>query len=182
MTTLTDFEHKLDTLIKTYPDGVPRDEMNKFFEYTIENKDVLLYGVSDELLYAVCDKAYEDNRYHTYGETINGLIDEFREANPSPATIASKQFEMNSLVRENATSWAEKAAAQDQRNYLVSNTRIMDMMKDMMEHSVKMAGESEKNQGIVGKIFALKFARSSRPKKFASFCNLSLIKTCSLFK
>ena len=28
MTTLTDFEHKLDTLIKTYPDGVPRDEMN----------------------------------------------------------------------------------------------------------------------------------------------------------
>ena len=50
MTTLTDFEHKLDTLIKTYPDGVPRDEMNKFFEYTIENKDVLLYGVSDELL------------------------------------------------------------------------------------------------------------------------------------
>ena len=65
MTTLTDFEHKLDTLIKTYPDGVPRDEMNEFFEYTIENKDVLLYGVSDELLYTVCDKAYEDNRFHT---------------------------------------------------------------------------------------------------------------------
>ena len=148
MTTLTDFEHKLDTLIKTYPDGVPRDEMNKFFEYTIENKDVLLYGVSDELLYAVCERAHDDKRFHTYGETINGLIDEFREANPSPAAIASKQFEMN------ATSWAEKAAAQDQRNYLVSNTRIMDMM----EHSDKMAGESEKNQPIVGKIFALKFA------------------------
>ena len=28
MTTLTDFEHKLDTLINTYPDGVPRDVMN----------------------------------------------------------------------------------------------------------------------------------------------------------
>jgi hypothetical protein len=148
MTTLSDFEHKLDTLIKTYPDGVPRDEMNEFFEYTIENKDVLLYGVSDELLYAVCERAHDDKRFHTYGETINGLIDEFREANPSPAAIASKQFEMN------ATSWAEKAAARDQRNYLVSNTRIMDMM----EHSDKMAGESEKNQPIVGKIFALKFA------------------------
>jgi hypothetical protein len=148
MTTLSDFERKLDTLIKTYPDGVPRDEMNEFFEYTIENKDVLLYGVSDELLYAVCERAHDDKRFHTYGETINGLIDEFREANPSPAAIASKQFEMN------ATSWAEKAAARDQRNYLVSNTRIMDMM----EHSDKMAGESEKNQPIVGKIFALKFA------------------------
>ena len=148
MTTLTDFEHKLDTLIKTYPDGVPRDEMNEFFEYTIENKDVLLYGVSDELLYAVCDRAYDDKRFHTYGETINGLISEFREANPSPAATASKQFEMN------AVSWAEKAAAHDQRKYLVSNTRIMDMM----EHSDKMAGESEKNQPIVGKIFALKFA------------------------
>jgi len=158
MTTLTDFEYKLDTLIKTYPDGVPRDEMNEFFEYTIENKDVLLYGVSDELLYAVCDKAYHDKRFHIYGETINGLIEEFREVNPSPAATASKQFEMNNLVRENAVSWAEKAAAQEHRNYLVSNTRIMDMMKDMMEHSDKMAGESEKNQPIVGKIFALKFA------------------------
>ena len=148
MTTLTDFEHKLDTLIKTYPDGVPRDEMNEFFEYTIENKDVLLYGVSDELLYAVCDKAYDDKRFHTYGETISGLCEEFREANPSPAATANKQFEMN------AASWAEKAAAQDQRMYLVSNTRIMEMM----EHSDKMAGESEKNQPIVGKIFALKFA------------------------
>ena len=39
---------------------------------------------------------------------------------------------------------AEKVAAQDQRNYLVSNTRIMDMMKDMMEHSNKMASETEK--------------------------------------
>ena len=152
MTTLTDYEHKLDTLIKTYPDGVPRDEMNEFFEYTIENKDVLLYGVSDELLYAVCDKAYDDKRFHTYGETINGLIEEFREANPSPADTASKQFEMN------AVSWAEKAVAHDQRKYLVSNTRIMDMMKDMMEYSDKMASESEKNQPIVGKIFALKFA------------------------
>jgi len=28
MTSLSDFEHKLDTLIKTYPDGVPRDERN----------------------------------------------------------------------------------------------------------------------------------------------------------
>ena len=28
MTTLTDLEHKLDTLIKTYPDGMPRDVMN----------------------------------------------------------------------------------------------------------------------------------------------------------
>ena len=158
MTTLTDFEHKLDTLIKTYPDGVPRDEMNEFFEYTIENRGVLLYGVSDELLYAVCDKAYEDNRFRTYGETINGLIEEFREVNPSPAATASKQFEMNNLVRENAVSWAEKAAAQDQRNYLVSNTRIMEMMKDMMEHSDKMAVETEKNQRIVDKIFALKFA------------------------
>ena len=164
MTTLTDFEHKLDTLIKTYPDGVPRDEMNEFFEYTIENKDVLLYGVSDELLYAVCDKAYEDNRFHTYGETINGLIEEFREANPSPAAIASKQFEMN------ATSWAEKAAAQDQRNYLVSNTRIMEMM----EHSVKMAIESEKNQGIVGKIFALKFAPEpvEKPSIYERVCRM----------
>ena len=152
MTTLTDYEHKLDTLIKTYPDGVPRDEMNKFFEYTIENKGVLLYGVSDELLYAVCDKAYHDKRFHTYGETINGLIEEFREANPSPAATASKQFEMN------AVSWAEKTAAQDQRNYLVSNTRMMDMLKEMMKHSDKMAGETEKNQPIVGKIFALKFA------------------------
>ena len=158
MTTLTDYEHKLDTLIKTYPGGVPRDEMNKFFEYTIENKGVLLYGVSDELLYAVCDKAYDDKRFHTYGETINGLIEEFREANPSPAATANKQFEMNNSVRENAVSWAEKAAAHDQRNYLVSNTRIMDMLKEMMEHSDKMAGETEKNQPIVGKIFALKFA------------------------
>ena len=157
MTTLTDFEHKLDTLIKTYPDGVPRDEMNEFFEYTIENKDVLLYGVSDELLYAVCDRAYDDKRFHTYGETINGLIDEFREANPSPAATANKQFEMNNSVRENAVSWAEKVAAHDQRKYLVSNTRIMDMMKDMMEHSNKMASETEKNQAIVGKIFAIKF-------------------------
>ena len=165
MTTLADFEHKLDTLIKTYPDGVPRDEMNEFFEYTIENKDVLLYGVSDELLYTVCDKAYDDKRFHTYGETINGLIDEFREANPSPAAIASKQFEMN------ATSWAEKAAAQDQRNYLVSNTRIMDMMKEMMEYSDKMAGETEKNQSIVGKIFALKFA--PEPVKTPSMCRIS---------
>ena len=165
MTTLSDFEHKLDTLIKTYPDGVPRDEMNEFFEYTIENKDVLLYGVSDELLYAVCDKAYDDKRFHTYGETINGLIDEFREANPSPAAIASKQFEMN------AASWAERAAARDQRMYLVSNTRIMDMMKDMMEHSDKMGKESEKNQPIVGKIFALKFA--SDPVKTPSMCRIS---------
>ena len=164
MTTLTDFEHKLDTLIKTYPDGVPRDEMNEFFEYTIENKDVLLYGVSDELLYAVCDKAYEDNRFHTYGETINGLIEEFREANPSPAAIASKQFEMN------AVSWAEKAAAQEHRNYLVSNTRIMEMM----EHSVKMAIESEKNQGIVGKIFALKFAPEpvEKPSIYERVCRM----------
>ena len=158
MPTLTDFEHKLDTLIKTYPDGVPRDEMNEFFEYAIENKDVLLYGVSDELLYAVCDKAYDDSRFRTYGETIGGLIEEFREANPSPAATANKQFEMNSLVRENATSWAEKVAAQDRRNYLVSNTRILDVMKDMMDHSRKMADETEKNQAIVGKIFALKFA------------------------
>jgi len=167
MTTLTDFEHKLDTLIKTYPDGVPRDKMNEFFEYAIENKDVLLYGVSDELLYAVCDKAYEDNRFHTYGETINGLIDEFREANPSPAATASKQFEMNNLVRENAVSWAEKAAAQEHRNYLVSNTRIMDMM----EYSDKMAGETEKNQPIVGKIFALKFA--PEPVEKPSMCRIS---------
>ena len=168
MTTLTDFEHKLDTLIKTYPDGVPRDEMNEFFEYTIENKDVLLYGVSDELLYAVCDKAYDDKRFHTYGETINGLIDEFREANPSPAAIASKQFEMN------AASWAEKAAAQDQRMYLVSNTRIMDMMKDMMEHSDKMADETEKNQPIVGKIFALKFASDpvKTPSIYGRMCRM----------
>ena len=171
MTTLTDFEHKLDTLIKTYPNGVPRDELNKFFEYTIENKDVLLYGVSDELLYAVCDKAYDDNRFHAYGETINGLISEFREANPSPAATANKQFEMNNSVRENAVSWAEKVAAQDQRNYLVSNTRIMDMMKDMMEHSRKMADESEKNQPIVGKIFALKFA--PEPVKTPSMCRIS---------
>ena len=34
----------------------------------------------------------------------------------------------------------------------------MDMMKEMPEHSDKMADESEKNQPIVGKIFALKFA------------------------
>ena len=165
MTTLTDYEHKLDALIKTYPDGVPRDEMNEFFEYTIENKDVLLYGVSDELLYAVCDKAYDDKRFHTYGETINGLIEEFREANPSPAATASKQFEMN------AVSWAEKAAAHDQRKYLVSNTRIMDMMKDMMEYSDKMAGETEKNQPIVGKIFALKFA--PEPVEKPSMCGIS---------
>ncbi len=165
MTSLSDFEHKLDTLIKTYPDGVPRDEMNEFFEYTIENKDVLLYGVSDELLYAVCDKAYDDKRFHTYGETINGLIDEFRKVNPSPAAIASKQFGMN------AVSWAEKAAAQDQRNYLVSNTRIMEMMKEMMEHSDKMASETEKNQPIVGKIFALKFA--PEPVKKPSICRIS---------
>ena len=136
-----------------------------FFEYTIENKDVLLYGVSDELLYAVCDKAYHDKRFHTYGETISGLCEEFREANPSPAATASKQFEMNTV------SWAEKAAAQDQRNYLVSNTRIMDMMKEMMEHSDKMAGESEKNQPIVGKIFALKFA--PEPVKKPSMCRIS---------
>jgi hypothetical protein len=164
MTTLTDFEHKLDTLIKTYPDGVPRDEMNEFFEYTIENKDVLLYGVSDELLYAVCDKAYHDKRFHTYGETINGLISEFREANPSPAATASKQFEMN------AVSWTEKAAAHDQRKYLVSNTRIMDMM----EHSDKMAGETEKNQPIVGKIFALKFAPEpvKKPSIYERVCRI----------
>ena len=168
MTTLTDYEHKLDTLIKTYPDGVPRDEMNEFFEYTIENKDVLLYGVSDELLYAVCDKAYDDKRFHTYGETIGGLCEEFREAKPSPAAIASKQFEMN------AASWAEKAAAQDQRKYLVSNTRIMDMMKDMMEYSDKMAGESEKNQPIVGKIFALKFAPEpvKKPSIYERVCRM----------
>ena len=67
------------------------------------------------------------------------LSREFREANPSPAATANKQFEMNNSVRENAVSWAEKAAAHDQRNYLVSNTRIMDMMKEMMEHSNKMA-------------------------------------------
>ena len=174
MTTLADFEHKLDTLIKTYPDGVPRDEMNEFFEYTIENKDVLLYGVSDELLYAVCDKAYDDNRFHTYGETINGLIREFREANPSPAATANKQFEMNNSVRENAVSWAEKAAAHDQRNYLVSNTRIMEMMKDMMEHSNKMASETEKNQAIVGKIFALKFAPEpvKTPSMYERVCRM----------
>jgi hypothetical protein len=65
---------------------------------------------------------------------------------------------MNNSVRENAVSWAEKAAAHDQRNYLVSNTRMLDMLKDMMEHSDKMASETEKNQVIVGKIFALKFA------------------------
>jgi hypothetical protein len=64
---------------------------------------------------------------------------------------------MNNSVRENAVSWAEKVAAHDQRKYLVSNTRIMDMMKDMMEHSNKMASETEKNQAIVGKIFAIKF-------------------------
>jgi hypothetical protein len=170
MTTLTDFEHKLDTLIKTYPDGVPRDEMNDFFEYTIENKGVLLYGVSDELLYAVCDKAYDDKRFHTYGETINGLIEEFREAKPSPAATANKQFEMN------AVSWAEKAAAHDQRNYLVSNTRIMDMMKDMMEYSDKMAGESEKNQPIMGKIFALKFAPEpvKTPSIYERVCRMSM--------
>jgi hypothetical protein len=170
MTTLTDYEHKLDTLIKTYPDGVPRDEMNEFFEYTIENKDVLLYGVSDELLYAVCDKAYDDKRFHTYGETISGLIEEFTEANPSPAATANKQFEMNNSVRENAVSWAEKAAAQDQRNYLVSNTRIMDMM----EYSDKMAGESEKNQPIVGKIFALKFAPEpvKKPSIYERVCRM----------
>ena len=171
MTTLADFEHKLDTLIKTYPDGVPRDEMNRFFEYAIEHKNVLLYGVSDELLYAVCDKAYDDKRFHTYGETINGLIKEFREANPSPAAIANKQFEMNNSVRENAVSWAEKVAAQDQRNYLVSNTRIMDFMKDMMEHSRKMADETEKNHAIVGKIFALKFA--PEPVEKPSTCVIS---------
>jgi hypothetical protein len=164
MTTLTDYEHKLDTLIKTYPDGVPRDEMNKFFEYTIENKGVLLYGVSDELLYAVCDKAYHDKRFHTYGETINGLIEEFREANPSPAATANKQFEMN------AVSWAEKAAAHGQRKYLVSNTRIMDMM----EHSNKMASESEKNQPIMGKIFALKFAPEpvKKPSMYERVCRM----------
>lgn len=168
MTTLTDFEHKLDTLIKTYPDGVPRDEMNEFFEYTIENKDVLLYGVSDELLYAVCDRAYDDKRFHTYGETINGLIDEFREANPSPAAIANKQFEMNNLVRENAVSWDEKSASRDQRAYLVSRIRILDLMKEMTEHSHKMADESEKNQPILGKVFALKFA--PEPVKKPSMC------------
>jgi len=170
MTTLTDYEHKLDTLIKTYPDGVPRDEMNEFFEYTIENKDVLLYGVSDELLYAVCDKAYHDKRFHTYGETISGLCEEFREAKPSPAATANKQFEMN------AVSWAEKAAAHDQRNYLVSNTRIMDMMKDMMEYSDKMAGESEKNQPIMGKIFALKFAPEpvKTPSIYERVCRMSM--------
>jgi hypothetical protein len=164
MTTLTDYEHKLDTLIKTYPDGVPRDEMNKFFEYTIENKGVLLYGVSDELLYAVCDRAYDDKRFHTYGETINGLIEEFREANPSPAATANKQFEMN------AVSWAEKAAAHGQRKYLVSNTRIMDMM----EHSNKMASESEKNQPIMGKIFALKFAPEpvKKPSMYERVCRM----------
>ena len=171
MTTLTDYEHKLDTLIKTYPDGVPRDEMNDFFEYTIENKDVLLYGVSDELLYAVCDKAYDDKRFHTYGATISGLCDEFREAKPSPAATANKQFEMNNSVRENAVSWAEKTAAQDQRNYLVSNTRMMDILKEMMKHSDKMAGETEKNQPIVGKIFALKFA--PEPVKTPSMCRIS---------
>jgi hypothetical protein len=120
--------------------------------------------VNDELLYAVCDKAYHDKRFHTYGETINGLIDEFREANPSPAATANKQMEMN------AVSWAEKAAAQDQRNYLVSNTRIMDMMKKMMEHSDKMASESEKNQGILGKIFALKF--TPEPVEKPSMCRM----------
>ena len=170
MTTLTDFEHKLDTLIKTYPDGVPRDEMNKFFEYTIENKDVLLYGVSDELLYAVCDKAYEDNRFHTYGETINDLIGDFREANPSPAATANKQMEMNNLVNFMFSHLSRRAAAQEHRNYLVSNTRIMDMVKEMMEHSDKMASESEKNQAIVGKIFALKFA--PEPVEKPSMCRM----------
>ena len=174
MPTLTDFEHKLDTLIKTYPDGVPRDEMNEFFEYAIENKDVLLYGVSDELLYAVCDKAYDDSRFRTYGETIGGLIEEFREANPSPVATANKQFEMNNSVRENAVSWAEKAAAQDRRNYLVSNTRILDVMKDMMDHSRKMADETEKNQAIVGKIFALKFAPEpvKKPSIYERVCRM----------
>jgi len=74
----------------------------------------------------------------------------------------------------NATSWAEKAAAPDQRNYLVSNTRIMDMMKEMMEHSDKMADESEKNQSIVGKIFALKFAPEpvKKPSMYARVCRM----------
>ena len=174
MTSLTDFEHKLDTLIKTYPDGVPRDEMNEFFEYTIENKDILLYGVSDELLYAVCDKAYDDKRFHTYGETINGLISEFRESNPSPAANANKQIEMNKSVREKALTWAENAAAQEHRNYLVSNPRIMDMMKEMMEHSDKMASESEKNRPIVDKIFALKFAPEpvEKPSIYERVCRM----------
>ena len=104
--------------------------------------------------YAVCDKAYDDNRFHTYGETINGLIREFGKRSKLAAT-ANKQFEMNNSVRENAVSWAEKVAAHDQRNYL-SNTRIMEMMKDMMEHS-RMADETEKIIPL-GAIFALKFA------------------------
>ena len=87
MTTLTDFQHKLDTLIKTYPDGVPRDVMND-------------------------------------------------------------------LVRENAVSWDEKSASRDRRAYLVSRIRILDLMKEMTEHSHKMADESEKNQPILGKVFA----------------------------
>ena len=70
----------------------------------------------------MCEKAYEDTRLRTSGGASNGRIEEFREVNPSPAATASKQCEMNNLVRENAVSWAEKAAAQDQRNYLVSNT------------------------------------------------------------
>jgi len=41
----------------------------------------------------------------------------------------------------------------------------------MMEHSDKMASESEKNQGIVGKIFALKFA--PEPVKTPSTCRIS---------
>ena len=131
--------------------------------------------MSDELLYAVCDKAYEDNRFHTYGETINGLIEEFREANPSPAATTSKQFEMNNLVRENAVSWAEKVAAQEHRNYLVSNTRMMDMMKEMMKHSDKMASESEKNQPIMDKIFALKFAPEpvKKPSIYERVCRFT---------
>jgi hypothetical protein len=91
MTTLTDFEHKLDTLIKTYPDGVPRDVMND-------------------------------------------------------------------LVRENAISWDEREVAQDQRAYLVSRILILDLMKEMTEHSHKMVDESEKNQPILGKVSALKSA------------------------
>ena len=91
MTTLTDFERKLDTLIKTYPDGVPRDVMND-------------------------------------------------------------------LVRENAISWDEREVAQDRRAYLVSRILILDLMKEMTEHSHEMVDESEKNQPILGKVSALKFA------------------------
>jgi hypothetical protein len=50
----------------------------------------------------------------------------------------------------------------------------MDMMKEMMEHSDKMADESEKNQPIMGKIFALKFAPEpvKKPSIYERVCRI----------